>query len=85
MGFSFFDKATQTTSIHQLDLAGDMDSKSHENVFDGVMVQVGDSGKFQKWYNIIFNLIFVGFATMANFNVIICLATPEHLCKVPGR
>ncbi|KAJ3650352.1 hypothetical protein Zmor_022045 [Zophobas morio] len=62
-----------------------MDSKSHENVFDGVMVQVGDSGKFQKWYNIIFNLIFVGFATMANFNVIICLATPEHWCKVPGR
>lgn len=62
-----------------------MPSESDDNVFDEVMLQVGNSGKFQKWYNILFNLIFVLVATMANFNPIISLATPEHWCKVPGK
>ncbi|XP_044258054.1 beta-alanine transporter isoform X1 [Tribolium madens] len=62
-----------------------MSSESDDNVFDEVMLQVGYSGKFQKIYNYTFNLVFVFVATMASFNTIISLSTPEHWCKVPGR
>lgn len=62
-----------------------MTTEDNANRFDEVMVQVGDSGKFQKWYNIIFNLILIAFGTMANFNPIISVASPNHWCYVPGR
>lgn len=62
-----------------------MGSATNINVFDEVMVEVGDSGKFQNRFNILFNFVFVFFATMASCNSIIALGTPEHWCRVPGH
>lgn len=57
----------------------------NEVTFDDVLCSVGDAGPFQMRYNIIYNLIFVVFAAMPYFNIVLAMSIPEHWCLVPGR
>lgn len=53
--------------------------------FDDVLSSVGDAGPFQMRYNILYNLVFVVFAAMPYFNIVLAMSIPEHWCLVPGR
>lgn len=56
-----------------------------DGTFDDVLSSVGDAGPFQMRYNILYNLIFVVFAAMPYFNIVLAMSIPEHWCLVPGR
>lgn len=53
--------------------------------FDDLLESVGNNGKFQKRFHIIFNFVLVFFASMPYLNIIYAVVVPEHWCKVPGR
>lgn len=61
-----------------------MTVEAHDDGFDDIIFQVGNSGKFQRYYNLIYNLLYIIFATAACFGIIISLAVPKHWCNVPG-
>lgn len=54
-------------------------------MFDRVLKLVGDDGKFQKRYNILFNLIVCMCISMAFMNILLVLNEPDHWCHIPGR
>ncbi|XP_063227630.1 uncharacterized protein LOC134533859 isoform X1 [Bacillus rossius redtenbacheri] len=58
---------------------------NEEALFDGVMREVGMAGRFQRRFNLVFNLVLVVFATMSNLNLVFAMAVPAHWCHVPGR
>lgn len=59
--------------------------KEEESIFDDIMESIGNGGKFQKRFNIIFNFVLVFFASMPYMNVIYAIVVPDHWCHVPGR
>lgn len=56
-----------------------------DKVYDDLVYQIDNYGRFQKVYNYLYNFVFMIFATTASFNIILALAVPEHWCHVPGR
>lgn len=53
--------------------------------FDKIMELVGNDGKFQKRYNIIFNFILCMLIPMAFENYLLIVNEPDHWCHVTGR
>lgn len=56
-----------------------------EPTFNDIMKVIGNNGKYQKRFNIIFNFILVFFSTLIYMNIIYSLIIPDHWCFVPGR
>ncbi|XP_063222838.1 organic cation/carnitine transporter 2-like [Bacillus rossius redtenbacheri] len=54
-------------------------------VFESIMAQVGSRGRFQRRYNIVFNMLFIALVSMPYYNFVMALAIPDHWCRVPGR
>lgn len=59
--------------------------ESEAEIFDRIMELVGNDGKFQKRFNLLFNCIICMFVSMSFMNIILVLNEPEHWCHVPGR
>jgi hypothetical protein len=62
--------------------------KAHNDegdIFEGLMECAGMDGKFQKRYNLIFNIGFAFAAAMCFQNIVLALSKPNHWCHVPGR
>lgn len=55
-----------------------------ESTFDDIMEIIGNNGKYQKRFNIIFNFILVFFSTLIYMNIIYSLMIPDHWCFVSG-
>lgn len=58
---------------------------SQDAAFDKVMELVGNEGRFQNRFNLIFNGVMVLFGSMLARSFIISMTVPEHWCHVPGR
>ncbi|XP_066998143.2 carcinine transporter isoform X2 [Anabrus simplex] len=56
-----------------------------EALFDELMKHVGTRGKFQKRFNLTFNLVFSTLVAMPFLNFVLAMAVPNHWCHVPGR
>lgn len=56
-----------------------------DGLFDSLVEKIGNNGKFQKRFNILFNFLLLIFVTMPCFNIIIAMTIPDHSCHVPGR
>ncbi|KFB35810.1 AGAP004107-PA-like protein [Anopheles sinensis] len=57
---------------------------SDDENFDKFLVQVGDDGKFQNRFNLLFNLGAICFTSMTYMSIILALNKPPHNCHVPG-
>ncbi|XP_055526198.1 beta-alanine transporter isoform X2 [Wyeomyia smithii] len=53
-------------------------------LFDGILEKVGNDGKFQHRFNVIFNVGAIMFASMSYMSIILALNKPPHNCHVPG-
>lgn len=62
-----------------------MGTEAQDLAFDQIMESVGNDGRFQKTFNIVFNIGLVFCASMAYMNIILALNKPGHSCHVPGR
>lgn len=56
-----------------------------EQIFDNILIHIGNNGPFQKKFNFIFNFAMCFLASMPYLNFIISLTIPNHWCAVPGR
>ncbi|XP_021937634.1 solute carrier family 22 member 24-like isoform X3 [Zootermopsis nevadensis] len=61
------------------------EEEEEEDIFDELMEHVGMDGRFQFWFNLIFNMAFVLTVAMPSFNLILAVTLPTHWCHVPGR
>lgn len=61
------------------------DNKGEDALFDNLMMEIGNDGKFQKRFNFIYNFVFVILLTMPYLNIILIMTIPDHWCHVPGR
>ncbi|XP_053670809.1 organic anion transporter 3 isoform X1 [Anopheles nili] len=57
---------------------------STDDSFDEILAQVGDDGRFQRHYNLLFNFGAICFASMTYMSIILALNKPPHNCHVPG-
>lgn len=62
-----------------------MAKSEFNSIFEEILQKVGNNGKFQRRFNILFNFIFIMFVCMANSSLYIIMFVPEHWCYVPGR
>lgn len=62
-----------------------MAESAQDAVFDKILSLVGDDGKFQKRFNLIFNVLLSMCSSMVYMNIILALSIPNHWCHVPGR
>ncbi|KAJ9591257.1 hypothetical protein L9F63_002208 [Diploptera punctata] len=56
-----------------------------EEQLNELLEHIGMEGKFQKIFNIQYNLFLMLLVAMASINIVLALSTPEHWCLVPGR
>ena len=56
-----------------------------EEELNELLERVGMEGKFQKKFNLLYNLVLMLVVAMATINIVLALTTPEHWCHVPGR
>lgn len=61
------------------------EKKEEEDTFEELMEHIGMDGKFQSWFNLIFNMGFILTVAMPSFNLILAVTLPNHWCRVPGR
>lgn len=54
-------------------------------LLERLLQSVGNNGRFQLRFNVIFNVAFVLFASLIYMNVVLILNVPDHKCHVPGR
>jgi hypothetical protein len=59
--------------------------EEEEDTFEDLMEHIGMDGKFQLWFNLIFNMGFILTVAMPSFNLILAVTLPNHWCHVPGR
>lgn len=60
--------------------------KETDDTFEEIMARrVGNEGRFQTRYNLIFNSGMMIFASLIYYNIIMAMNTPDHWCHVPGR
>lgn len=71
---------SENSTLHHLD-----QDMVYDSTFDDIIEEIGNSGKFQKRFNFIFNSVLVFFATLIYMNIIYGLIIPDHWCHVPGR
>lgn len=60
-------------------------AKSCDDLFDEILLEIGNNGKFQKMYNFLYNFLFNVCATILSMSLVLVMAIPEHWCFVPGR
>lgn len=60
-------------------------NENKEALFDNLMEEIGNHGKFQTRFNFLYNFVLVTFATMPYLNIVLAMTVPEHWCHVPGR
>lgn len=60
------------------------DTDADDALFDGILEKVGNDGRFQHRFNVIFNVGAVMFASMSYMSIILALNKPPHNCHVPG-
>ncbi|XP_062702203.1 beta-alanine transporter isoform X1 [Aedes albopictus] len=58
--------------------------EADDAVFDGILEKVGNDGRFQRRFNLIFNMGAIIFASMSYMSIILALNKPPHNCHVPG-
>ncbi|XP_065079930.1 beta-alanine transporter isoform X1 [Ochlerotatus camptorhynchus] len=58
--------------------------EADEALFDGILEKVGNDGRFQHRFNVIFNMGAIIFASMSYMSIILALNKPPHNCHVPG-
>lgn len=61
------------------------DDGNDEALFDKLIEEIGNDGKFQKRFNFLYNFILVTFVTMPFLNIVLAMTIPDHWCHVPGR
>lgn len=61
------------------------DDENEESLFDNLIQEIGNDGKFQTRSNYMYNLVFVMLVTMPFTNYILAMTIPDHWCSVPGR
>lgn len=54
-------------------------------LFDSIIEEIGNDGKFQNRFNFLYNFILVTFVTMPYLNIVLAMTVPDHWCYVPGR
>jgi hypothetical protein len=60
-------------------------SEEEDQAFDKLLEMVGNDGKFQTFFNQVFNVGLVMCCSMAYMNIILAMTPPQHNCHVPGR
>uniref|UniRef100_A0A8D8AVD4 Solute carrier family 22 member 21 n=2 Tax=Culex pipiens TaxID=7175 RepID=A0A8D8AVD4_CULPI len=58
--------------------------ETDDAAFDGILEKVGNDGRFQRRFNVIFNVGAIMFASMSYMSIILALNKPPHNCHVPG-
>ncbi|XP_067618642.1 carcinine transporter-like isoform X2 [Eurosta solidaginis] len=61
------------------------DESEENDPFQKIMERVGNHGRFQLIYNIIFILALAAAGSMVYMNIILALDIPQHWCTVPGQ
>lgn len=56
-----------------------------DSVFDQALTEIGQDGRFQKKFDIIYNVILAILWPMAYMNLILALVVVPHMCQVPGK
>ncbi|KPI91570.1 Solute carrier family 22 member 15 [Papilio xuthus] len=56
-----------------------------DSVFDQALIEIGQDGRFQKKFDIIYNVIFAVLWPMAYMNLILALVVVPHMCQVSGK
>lgn len=56
-----------------------------DSVFDRALSEIGQDGKFQKKFDILFNLILAVLWPMAYMNLILALVVVPHTCQLPEK
>ncbi|XP_014370583.2 solute carrier family 22 member 7 [Papilio machaon] len=56
-----------------------------DSVFDQALIEIGQDGRFQKKFDIIYNVIFAVLWPMAYMNLILALVVVPHMCEVSGK
>lgn len=62
-----------------------MSVKNEKYDFDYFLETVGNEGRYQRRFNVLFNCIYPAIVTAIYYSINISLAVPDHWCKVPGR
>lgn len=63
----------------------DYEPPETDDPFQEVMAKVGNHGRFQTIYNLIFIMGLATAGAMVYMNIILALNIPDHWCTVPGR
>ncbi|KAL0271477.1 UNVERIFIED_CONTAM: hypothetical protein PYX00_008558 [Menopon gallinae] len=56
-----------------------------EELFDSLIEKIGNDGKFQRRFDILYNFILVMCVSMPYLNIILIMTIPDHWCYLPGR
>ncbi|VVC97090.1 unnamed protein product [Leptidea sinapis] len=56
-----------------------------ESVYDRGLIEVGDNGKFQRYFDFKYNIIVVFLWSMAFMNIVLSLAIMPYTCKLPEK
>lgn len=54
-------------------------------VYDRALLNIGQNGKFQKRFDIIYNVFLSGLWSMAYYNILLTLTIVPHHCTLPDR
>lgn len=58
---------------------------TQDAAFEGIMELVGNEGRFQNRFNILFNGVMIFFGALLARSFIISMSLPDHWCRVAGR
>lgn len=56
-----------------------------ESPYDQALSEVGSNGKFQKKFDIIYNVVFMIIWSMVYMNIILALVIIPHHCELPSK
>ena len=78
---------TKTENILTKQFLSEMIGKEEINddaLFDSLIEEIGNDGKFQNRFNFWYNFVLVTFVTMPYLNIVLAMTVPDHWCHVPG-
>lgn len=59
--------------------------KDNEPTFDDALRIIGNRGKFQRNFVVLYNFTYTLLAALSQYNLIMAMSVPDHWCNVPGR
>lgn len=71
--------------VHDKDHERKKEAENERQDFENLMGAIYHGGKFQRRFNILYNLVFVTLVSMPYMNLVLALSTQDHWCSVPGR